>query len=148
MAIVRQFFTTGSKWYNQLGSVLVITANDGLGRFEGSYCSKVGEAKKQYTALGSYVTDGSTLAWSVAWKNQYLNANSCTAWSGQMQHDSAGNPVILTTWLLTQRTEPQDDWAATNVGVDTFKPLPYSEEEVIHHATISRACQRSHPKAA
>ena len=124
---------------------MTITATDELGGFEGSYCSTVGEATKEYPMNGRCLIDGSTLAWSVAWKNQYLNANSCTAWSGQMQYDTSNNPVIITTWLLTQRTNPQDDWQSTNVGMDTFKPQAYTKQELDHHAAIGLKCQRSHP---
>lgn len=97
-------------WYNELGSVMEISqASDG--QFSGHYYTRVGNAQLYtYDLIGRYDADpnGRTLGWTVAWYNA-LNGSSgsTTTWSGQYQVDS--EPRILTTWLLTVQTDPDDN---------------------------------------
>ena len=124
----------------------ITSAQDG--QLSGTYESKVGEAKYQYVLTGRYdstVGTGRSIGWTVTWKNTFLNAESTTGWSGQFQPSECGEPQILTTWLLTAETDPQDDWNSTNVGFDTFTrliPAPEVCERVLKSGRIS------HPKAA
>ena len=135
-----------SKWYNELGSVMTITSVDTqTGVFTGTYESQVGQAGKTYLMSGRYDNTGDTLGWTVNWLNFYLNAHSVTTWSGHSQIQSNGQPIILTTWLLTSQTTPEDNCESTQVGFDQFtqtQPTP----ESIEQAKIR--CRRSHHKLA
>lgn len=114
------------------------------GSFSGTYDSAVGIAEHEYVLSGRFDTRGDTLGWVVSWQNSSLNAHSTTAWSG---HTEAvlSKPTILTTWLLTSSTTPQDDWQSTNVGFDTFTQNPPTEEQVL---LAQNRRQSSHPKLA
>ena len=109
------------------------------------YRSLVGTAERFYLLTGRRDPDGNTIGWTVNWQNADLNAHAVTTWSGQLQKSPLGDPVILTTWLLTAQKEPRNDWDSTNVGKDEFFTQQPSQE------SIERAlfrCQRSHPKTA
>jgi len=111
----------GQKWYNELGSTMIIETYDAeSGVFSGKYESKVGNAESFYTLTGRRDTDGNTIGWTVNWQNGFRNAHSVTTWSGQLQQKSFGDPMILTTWLLTTQTEAGDNWDSTKVGKDEF----------------------------
>ena len=139
---VSTYLTPGSKWYNELGSEMVIGDVDTVnGNFTGTYCSAVGEAIKTYLLQGRFDTDGWSLGWVVSFQNQYLNAHSTTGWSGQLQVDDCETPTIYTTWLLTSQTDPEDNWNSTNVGFDTFTQTPPEKK-------TARKGQCSHPKKA
>ena len=117
-----------------------------LGTFSGTYSSAVGQAEKEYLLLGRFDTAGQTLGWVVSWQNQYQNAHSTTSWSGQVQYDSTFSDfVILTNWLLTVETSPENDWNSTNIGHDTFRQVPPNLEQT---TTAKLRFQRSHPKNA
>ncbi len=133
------------KWFNELGSCMnIIAATDGM--LFGKYETAVGNAEKTYVLTGRYDTEGDSLGWIVTWNNYTGSSYSTTGWSGQYQQDPCTKePRILTTWLLTVQTNPEDDWNSTNIGTDVFQraaPLP----EVCLQAKHS--CQRSHPKTA
>ena len=140
---VSTYLTPGSKWYNELGSVMEIGLVDAQkGDFTGTYCSAVGEATKTYELQGRFDTNGTTLGWIVTYKNQYLNAHSTCGWSGQLQVDEKDlKPTIFTTWLLTSQTDPEDNWNSTNVGFDTFTQSPPAKR-------MTQKGQGSHPKDA
>ena len=119
-----------------------------LGTLRGTYCSAVGEAEKEYLLLGRFDTAGQTLGWVVSWQNQYLKSHlySTTSWSGQAQYDpTISDYVILTNWLLTVETSPENDWNSTNVGHDTFRRRQPNLELT---TTAKLRFQRSHPKNA
>ncbi|XP_028409391.1 uncharacterized protein LOC114531992 isoform X2 [Dendronephthya gigantea] len=140
----RSLFNQSVKWYNELGSVMTVTSWDQVkGSFKGKYFSAVGEAEKEYDLVGRFDTDGDTLGWAVSYQNKYRNAHSTCTWSGHMNEDFE-KPVILTTWLLTRQTPPEDDWESTRVGFDTFTQDP-PDEETIARAKLRRQC--SHPKS-
>ena len=116
----------GSKWQNELGSVMIITdVNLTTGSFFGTYNSAVGDATKEYWLRGRFDTDGTTLGWVVSYQNEYLNAHSTAAWSGQLriQFEATVPVSIQTTWLLTTQTTSADAWKSTNVGFNVFTPL-------------------------
>ncbi len=134
-------------WYNELGSTLNITEVDyEAGVFKGCYNSAVGDAKKEYLAVGRFdKTAAGVIGWTVSWQNAYLTSHSLTAWSGQLQEDKNGEAVILTTWLLTQKTKPENDWDSTNVGEDIFRRCQPRKEVT---ETAELRCKRSHPANA
>ena len=139
---------SGSKWYNELGSVMIIdVADPSTGVIQGQYCSKVGDATKFYKLVGRYDTASSTptIGWAVTWQNQYNNAQSTTTWSGQGQYKSSGTRTILTTWLLTRQTVPSENWESTMVGFDVFSTIPPTAEQV---EQAKYRCKFSHPKEA
>ena len=109
-------------WQNELGSVMIIESVDSsTGVFSGSYTSSVGDAEDSYLLTGRYDTasDTPTLGWTVTWLNDYNDADSTTTWSGQYQEPD-GAPTLLTQWLLTSETDPDDNWQSTLVGSDVF----------------------------
>ena len=117
-----------------------------LGTFRGTYSSAVGEVEKEYLLLGSFDTAGQTLGWVVSWQNQHQNIHRTTSWSGQAQYDpTISDFVILTNWLLTAETSPENDWNSTHIGQDTFMRLQPSKEQT---TTAKLRSQRSHPKNA
>ena len=101
----------GQKWYNELNSTMIIKSYDEeSGVFSGKYESLVGVALRFYVLTGRRNTEGNTIGWTVNWQNKFLNAHSVTTWSGQLQLSPCGDPMILTTWLLTTQTEPEKNW--------------------------------------
>ena len=134
-------------WYNELGSRMVIeSAKDGM--LKGVYNTRVGDAKCYYVLTGRYdhLEDRRSLGWTVTWVNKhYSKSKSTTSWSGQYQLDSFNQPQIITTWLLTTQTEPENDWNSTHVGQDVFTRECPDEEAILktkHHVRCS------HPREA
>ncbi len=119
-------------WYGQRGSRLVLSvAHDG--RIEGKYhTSNDNEPHTTFDVSGMSDTrafGGSrSVGFVVCWNNEYVNQHSVTAWSGQYQIIN-GEEVLATSWLLTRETAPEDDWAATMVGQDTFRRAPVGEAQ-------------------
>ena len=139
-------FFPGQKWYNELGSAMVITCLDNkTGVFHGNYQSLVGSDMDWYVLTGRMDLDGNTTGWTVNWQNSYRNAHSVTTWSGQKRFNSFGEPVILTTWLLTSQTTPDMDWKSTLVGSEIFSQTPPSQETTDRAKLRGR---RSHPMEA
>ena len=138
----------GQTWYNELGSKMVITSYDReTGVFSGTYKSPhAGEAEGTYILTGRKDPAGNTLGWTVNWQNSCTKSlQSVTTWSGQLQYEGLEYWVILTTWLLTSQTIPEDNWESTQVGFDYFTQNPPSEE------TKKKAkfrCRPSHPREA
>jgi hypothetical protein len=131
-------------WYNELGSLMEIESVNG-GGLSGTYCSAVGNAQYTYTLVGRYDSEpnagGQALGWTVAWQNQYGNSHSATSWTGQYQTDpSTGQEEIYTLWLLVTEEPAESDWAATNVGQDTFTRNP-PDAEAIERARRRRMSQ-------
>ena len=132
----------GQKWHNELGSTMVITTYDPeTGIFGGEYQSLVGDAKKSYVLTGRRDTEGLTMGWTVNWQNKYMNAHSVTTWSGQFSRE----PSIVTTWLLTTQTSPEDSWESTQVGFDVFTLSPPTKEST---EQAKLRCRKSHHKDA
>ncbi|NGO72182.1 hypothetical protein G5C65_28310 [Streptomyces sp. SB3404] len=110
-------------WHNQLGSVMKLKVGDD-GRLSGSYESAVGNAERTYVLTGRVDAEpaggkqGTTLGWTVSWRNEFRNAHSNTTWSGQ--YFRKGGERINTQWLLTRSTTPANEWESTWVGHDEF----------------------------
>ena len=137
-------------WHNELGSTMTIKSVDqNAGSFSGTYCSAVGEAKKEYVLSGRFDPCGDTLGWVVSWQNSWQSDPSTTAWCGHLKVLGTPQPVIFTTWLLTSSTTSKDskdeDWQSTNVGFDTFTQYSATGEQILM-AQNRRQC--SHPKLA
>ena len=85
--------------------------------------------------IGTYDKDGSesfgTIGWAVTFNNseQGDSCSTCT-WSGLRKLQLDGNPVIITTWLLTrQKKEDTKIWESTHVNKDYFyRTLPKDEK--------------------
>ena len=131
--------------------MIIGTVDYTAGTFTGTYNSVVGNAEKEYLLWGRFGANN-TLGWTVSWTNQYTpSGKSTTAWSGQMQLVSQTPisqplPTIITTWLLTEETSPEDNWSSTNVSMDTFLLGEPPSNERIHLAKQMNKC--SHPKEA
>ncbi|NUT49434.1 MAG: hypothetical protein HOV94_19310 [Saccharothrix sp.] len=119
-------------WYNQFGSTMIVTAKPD-GSLVGTYESAVGNAESRYVLAGRYDTAsvdgvGTTLAWTVSWRNDFRNAHSATAWSGQF---FGGDKARITTkWLLASSTTPANEWQSTLVGGDVFTQTKPTEAEI------------------
>lgn len=125
-------------WYNELNSVMNLIVgdyvSDGGTLVTGTYQSQVGNAAGIYTLSG--ITDEGTgdstpnIGFSVSWVNPaFGNSNSVTAWSGQLQLIN-GEEVLTAFWLLTQETNPANNWSSTRIGQDVFRRIPPTEEQV------------------
>lgn len=117
-------------WYGQRGSRLELTLTHG-GRLEGKYYTAYNDdGHGEFELIGMSDTrsfGGSrSVGFVVCWNNEYVNQHSVTAWSGQHQCVN-GEEMLVTNWLLTRETSPEDGWAATMVGNDTFRRTPVME---------------------
>ena len=105
------YLTEGSKWKNELESVMTVKKvhqPDGeSGYFIGTYESAVGNAEKTYELHGRFDKEGSTLGWVVSFQNQFRNANSTTTWSGRVLKEGMEKPTIQTTWILNRTKKPE-----------------------------------------
>lgn len=130
-------------WYNELNSVMNLSVqeipNNGS-VIAGTYQSQVGAAGGIYTLSG--ITDEGTgdptpnIGFAVSWVNPNNgNSNSVTAWSGQLQVIN-GEEVITAFWLLTQETNPANNWSSTRIGQDVFTRTQPTEAQV--KARLSR----------
>jgi hypothetical protein len=118
------------KWYNQLGSEMELKVEKGL--VTGTYQTAVGDAKGIYPLAGrADITNDTTpnIGFVVSWENEFANAESVTAWSGQYQIIK-DEEVITTFWLLTMETNPKLNWRATLVGRDVFKRTRPADDEI------------------
>src|ERR1051326_1840170 len=114
-------------WYNELGSTMEIQIRGN--NIVGTYQTAVGDAEGIYRLFGVGDFDdhaSETLGWTVAWNNEFKNSDSVTTWCGQYQVKD-GEEIIVTTWLLTTETDPNDDWHSTLIGMDTFYRYPVRE---------------------
>lgn len=130
------------RWYNELGSVMDLQADD-QGNIIGTYHTAVGKAESQYVLVGRYdqTQQNGTIGWVVNWSNQYGDSYSVTSWSGQFQ-TIQNNETLVTMWLLTNKTNPKDDWASTLVGQDVFTRVPPTEQTIQSALKMKR---HSHP---
>ena len=84
--------------------------------------------------IGTYDKDGTessgTIGWAVTYNNaEEGNSKSTATWSGQRQLGGDGNPVILTTWLLTSQSIPSKNWESTLTNQDYFfRSFPKDEK--------------------
>jgi hypothetical protein len=107
-------------WFNELGSKMTLTVTGQA--ITGMYQTAVGDADGIYALAGrlSISEDEQvTLGFVVAWQNDKRSTDSATSWSGEAREIN-NDETILTTWLLTVETTPDDDWKSTLIGKDTF----------------------------
>lgn len=129
------------QWYSELGSSLLIQEVQN-GYVQGVYSTAVssqGCAQGDFSVVGVTDTDsgGQAVAFSVAWKNGQSSCKSVTAWSGQVV-----DVQISAFWLLTQETDPTQNWQSTIIGQDVFTRTQPRAEDV---AAKQRLLRRSHP---
>ena len=111
-------------WINEYCSILTITDYDAnTGFFAGQHENFHGVAQGTFTVAGFKDPRGNTLGWTLDWENSQLDACAVISWSGQMLHLPTGDPVILTTWVVTRQTSFEDLWSSTLVGQDQFFPI-------------------------
>lgn len=117
-------------WYNELGSEMNLQVEGSF--VSGTYQTAVGDAQGIYTLAGTTDTEpygqSQAVGFTVAWVNKSGNSHSVTAWSGQLQMID-GREILTATWLITQETEPEYDWASTLVGMDVFTRSKPSKAE-------------------
>jgi hypothetical protein len=132
-------------WFNELGSKMTLIVAGG--NITGKYHTAVGDAEGIYDLVGRLSEppdENRTLGFVVSWQNEKRAVDSATSWSGEAREIN-GNEVILTTWLLTLETSPNDDWKSTIVGKDAFTRNPPSREDM-EHGRLMRATSH-HPRA-
>jgi avidin family protein len=120
------------RWYNELGSSMVLHLGSDGRSLTGTYHSAVGQAVEQYDFVGRLDSDpraSTGLGWTVSWENEKLNAHSVTTWSGQYRVVD-GDEFIATTWLLTREGTADDEWESTLVGKDLFSRNPPAQAHV------------------
>ena len=130
-------------WYNELGSSMTLVVNGNS--ITGTYQTAVGDASGTYDLVGRTDTDNDAsqaVGFVVVWQNQSGSSDSVTTWSGQYQNIN-GIDTIVTTWLLTQETNPNDDWASTIINKDIFTKTAPIEEEI--QRQLKRGVKASHP---
>ena len=130
-------------WFNELGSQMNLTASSD-GFLSGNYSSAVGTAIDFYTLTGRFDTQppsgrGVSLAWTVTYLNNRLNAHSTAGWSGQFFPGS--NPQILTQWLLTTSSTLANVWSSVNIGHDAFTQVKPAVQHSVCVPTSARACE-------
>ncbi|WP_449399363.1 avidin/streptavidin family protein [Chryseobacterium wanjuense] len=131
-------------WYNELGSKMTITVNGNS--IIGTYQTSVGDATGIYDLVGLTDTDNDTsqaIGWIVVWQNSHGSSDSVTSWNGQLQ-EIDGIPTIVTTWLLTEETDPNDNWRSTLVGKDIFTPMERTDMQI--QESIKNGVKASSPK--
>lgn len=109
------------KWTNELGSTFVVDSVSN-GTISGTYETAVSAgacAKGTFTVTGRTDVDsrGTSIAWSVVWKNDESSCNSVTAWTGQYVPQA---DEIIAFWLLSSHSDELGSWGSTNLGVDSF----------------------------
>lgn len=124
-------------WFNELNSAMELSVSEspnGGSVITGIYKSQVGAADGIYNLSG--ITDEGTgdatpnIGFSVSWVNPTNgNSNSVTSWSGQLQIVN-GQEIITAFWLLTQETNPTNNWSATRIGEDVFTRNPPTPEQI------------------
>jgi hypothetical protein len=108
------------EWFNELGSMMRIDVHGAT--ITGKYQTAVGDADGLYDLVGRVSLpedDNRTIGFVVAWQNDKRKTDSITTWSGEVREVN-GTQFITTTWLLTEETNPKDDWKSTLVGKDLF----------------------------
>ena len=96
------------------------------GFFNGIHHNYHGLMTGTFHVSGYKDPDGNTMSWSLGWQTNQLDSCAVISWSGQTQYLANGDPVILTTWLVTQQTDPEHNWNSTLIGTDQF----YSFDDV------------------
>ncbi len=115
-------------WYSERGSRMeLVVKRDGV--IEGAYLRPAGKSQGSFPLLG--MTDPADyegnrcLAFTVLWNNQQVNQHSISVWAGQYRQVK-GEEILDMTWLLTEETQPDQDWTSTRVGSDVFHREPPS----------------------
>ncbi len=106
----------GSKWVNEVGSVLTIEKVGSNGMLSGTFLSQIGcgHGKPQPMTGWFYPgKSGGAITFSVIWRD----CDSVTAWVGQYNYSSN---VFSTLWYLSFAALPA--WNGIAAGSDLFKP--------------------------
>ncbi|XP_054748158.2 fibropellin-3-like [Lytechinus pictus] len=111
------------KWYNSLGSEIILTVDRETGHVTGEFRTAVerrpGAAGSGPGRVSGWTSmDGShnAIAFSVLWSN----GASATAWTG-LCHVCQGQEIMKTTWILTSEVDTcEDHWSSNRIGQDDF----------------------------
>lgn len=121
-------------WYNELGSIMNLTASNGS--LTGLYNSAKGAAQGNYNLVGLYdpnppSDEGTTLSWTIQWVNSILgNSHSNVAQNGQFHANDGETKYIRTMWFLSSSSSSDEEWGSVQAGLDTFTPIPPTNEKV------------------
>ena len=117
-------YLTGT-FTNNLGSTCTLVAKNGI--ISGDYSTKPSRGQliaKSFPIHGTYtpVKDGALLTMIVTFKMEGEKAKglekfSVTAWNGKVY---ASKTSFKMNWLLLANEDADNEWAATNIGQDTF----------------------------
>jgi|HubBroStandDraft_1064217.scaffolds.fasta_scaffold436271_2 hypothetical protein len=144
-------------WWNELKSKMTIKIDPADPRaISGEYQTAVGGAiSSPYPLTGRCDDAGAknqTVGWVVAFDppdpplpGKPPHLPSLTAWSGQWHEvtDSAGKvfEFITTTWILTEQTDPTDEWDSTLVNSDIFFRTMPSATDVAKAKAFGKAAR-------
>jgi hypothetical protein len=116
-------------WVNEYGSIMTLTMVDG-GCFNGTYSSTTGDSGT-YKVVGVYdampASNEQTVSFAISWRslteertgNQDKYSHSCSAFSGQIQHN--GSTLIMPViHVLSSPNKPGDTWKNSLVDKLTF----------------------------
>jgi len=118
------------QWKSELNSVLKMERVVKNQMF-GTYTTQTGSTQGTYTMTGfvGFTEEGfdEAVGWVVSWNSGDNPENSVTTWTGQLQKNSEGEPVIVATWLYCKGTKPGEEWSSTLIGSNTFQRLPETQ---------------------
>lgn len=123
-------------WWNELNSKMTIKIDPADSRaISGEYRTAVGHGKTRDYPLTGRCDDAKAKNQTVGWvvvfdppdppdPGKPPRLPSLTVWSGQWHEvtDSTGKVVefITATWILTEQTDPAEEWDSTMVNKDIF----------------------------
>jgi hypothetical protein len=113
----REMYPLTGTWHNQLGSELVLEADD-FGGLKGHYTSGAGVvAGTRYPLVGTYDPGPHAGVTLLGFVLDWTDVHAVTVWSGQYHH--AGG-MIRATWIMATETDEGAEWKSTFVGHDVF----------------------------
>ena len=115
---VRHGITPGSKWVNELGSEMEIVTVDPNGAITGIYINRAAgfDCQDEPMALSGWLNRGLLISFSVRWKNEHVDCDSLTGWTG---YYASGQ--IFTNWELVY-ISARTGLPTRLDGSDTFMP--------------------------
>ena len=130
-------------WYNELGSKMELSVSKNV--ITGTYGTNVGSCLGIYPLTGylnASNSEGIAVGWTVLWNNEHGNQKSLTSWAGQCQLIDGKEEELYAFWLLVRESDPAADWAATNIGQDTFTRNKPTEDMIL---SAKKRGKISHP---
>lgn len=120
-------------WCNQLGSTLHLCAHEEDGSIVGSLQSVVGGVPGPHPVVGYFVDVGDGLG-VIGFVVRWSSSRSVTSWTG---HFNLHEGTLTTSWLLTEASLEDGEWASTRVGHDVFRSQgPLGSDDIRSSASL------------